>query len=498
MRTIAIINQKGGCGKTTTAINLGAMLARRGRRVLLVDMDPQSHCAAGLGIPEARIELDIGDAMLTVGTRPLDVPRLLWRVGRNLDLAPSRMKLAGLESARGGLADLLDRERRLASVLQEFKHEYDVVCIDCPPSIGLLTYNALAASDHVLIPVETSFFSLQGATKQVQTVRTLSRRLGVQLPVWVVPTIHEAGNAVAGDLLDELHRRFKDRVCPVVIRRDTALREAASHGQPVGDYAPDSAGASDYAALARWIVERIEGREVEAPGEIEHHDEPAAPEVHVPSISARVMAGVGARAVGEPALAERAPAETQADVKPVTRAEDVARRAQEFLRRVATGATRPTGVPGESPASSPAAVATLAGPAAVSAAREPEGVLRLVAEDAPTPPTPVRVRPDATRLLGVRLTNQGVLFVQPLTVGREAAVAGTFNNWSATAHPMRRNEALGVFEVCLRLPPGTHRYRLVVDGQWSADPHNDRCEPNPFGEADSLVDVPEVALPRGA
>jgi chromosome partitioning protein len=500
MRTIAIINQKGGCGKTTTAINLGAMLARRGRRVLLVDMDPQSHCAAGLGIPESRIELDIGDAMLTVGTRPLDVPRLLWRVGRNLDLAPSRMKLAGLESARGGLADLLDRERRLASVLQEFRHEYDVVCIDCPPSIGLLTYNALAASDHVLIPVETSFFSLQGATKQVQTVRTLSRRLGVQLPVWVVPTIHEAGNAVAGDLLDELHRRFKDRVCPVVIRRDSALREAASHGQPVSDYAPDSIGAVDYASLARWAIERIEGREVEAPGEIEHHDEPAAPEVHVPAISARVMAGAGSRAAGEPGVIERAPVEAQADVKPVTRAEDVARRAQEFLRRVATGGARATPAPGESPAGVPAAggVATLPVPAtAPQALREPGGVLRLVAEDAPTPPAPVRVSPDAMRLLGVRLTNQGVLFVQPLTIGREAAVAGTFNNWSPTAHPMRRNEALGVFEVCLRLPPGKHRYRLVVDGQWSADPYNDRCEPNPFGEADSLVDVPEAAL-RGA
>ena len=108
MRTIAIINQKGGCGKTTTAINLAGLLARAGRRTLLVDMDPQSHCAAGLGIPEHRLDMDIGDAMLAIGDRHIDAARLLWKAGRNLDLAPSRMRLAGLEAARGGLAPMAD------------------------------------------------------------------------------------------------------------------------------------------------------------------------------------------------------------------------------------------------------------------------------------------------------------------------------------------------------------------------------------------------------
>ena len=134
VRIITIINQKGGCGKTTTAINLAGTFAKQGLRTLLVDMDPQSHCAAGLGVPENRIDLDIGDAMLTPGNRPLDTSRLLWRVGRRLDLAPSRTKLAGLEASRGGLADLLDREKRLAAVVSQFKHEYDVVCVDCPPT----------------------------------------------------------------------------------------------------------------------------------------------------------------------------------------------------------------------------------------------------------------------------------------------------------------------------------------------------------------------------
>ena len=253
MRTIAIINQKGGCGKTTTAINLSSMLARRGKRTLLIDLDPQSHCAAGLNIPESRIDLDITDALLAVGTKTLDPARLLWRAARNMDVAPSRMRLAGLEAPKGPLADAADKETRLATLIRAFEGQYDIVCIDCPPSIGLLTYNALVAATTILIPVETGFFSLQGATKQFNTVKTLSRRLKSHPPVWIVPTIHEAGNTVSDDLLAELHRRFKDRVAPVIIHRDSKLREAVSFGQLIADYAPDSTGAADYAELAKWL-----------------------------------------------------------------------------------------------------------------------------------------------------------------------------------------------------------------------------------------------------
>jgi chromosome partitioning protein len=244
MRTIAILNQKGGCGKTTTAINLSAVMARMGRRVLLIDMDPQSHCALGLGVPENRIELDVTDALLNAGSpKPIDASRLLWRPVRNLDLIPSRMRLAGLEAAKGGLAEAPDREQRLKKALDPMRRQYDVAVIDCSPSIGLLTYNALVAADMVVIPVETGYFSLQGATRQAATVRTLAKRLGVTPGIWMLATMHDAGNAVATDLLDELHRRFKGRVVPLVVRRDAKLREAASFGQSIADYAPGCEGA---------------------------------------------------------------------------------------------------------------------------------------------------------------------------------------------------------------------------------------------------------------
>jgi len=484
MRTIAIINQKGGCGKTTTAINLASQLAAQGRRTLLIDMDPQSHCAAGLGVPESRIEMDIGDAMLTVGPAGVDAPRLLWRVARNLDLAPSRTKLAGLEASRGGLADLLDREKRLAAVISHFKHEYDVVCVDCPPSIGLLTYNALACADLVLIPVETSFFSLQGATKQVSTVRTLSRRLGVQLPVWLLATIHEAASPVAEDLLGELHRRFKDRVAPVVIRRDLKLREAASFGQPVREYAPDCPGTADYATLAKWLGELLVGP-------LDAGDEPGEVDVTVPPISARFLAEKGADRAADKQVAECVEAKAGPN-----RAEDVARRAQEFLRRVALGKAG-TGVQPFAPVSPVTPSAHIAPEPPLHEVPVPTvmptGTLRLVEAEA-KPVTPA----GTARLLGARETNQGMLFVQPLVCGQTVAIAGSFNNWSATSHVMKRNASLGVHELCLRLPAGRFVYRLVIDGQWTADPYNNDCEPNPFGGTNSVCRVGEGSVVQSA
>jgi chromosome partitioning protein len=236
VRTLAIINQKGGCGKTTTAINVAGVLARLGHRTLLVDLDPQAHCAAGLGIPDDSVEFDIGQAMLTADGKRLDPARLLWRVATNLDLAPSTMRLAGLEAARGGLADLEDRDARLDATLRRFSDRFDWVVIDCPPSIGLLTYNALRAATEALIPVETSFFAMKGANRQVRTIRSLARRLGGQTPYRVVATMHDPDNPLAGELLADLQQSFGDLLVPHVIRLDRTLREATTFGRPVIDF----------------------------------------------------------------------------------------------------------------------------------------------------------------------------------------------------------------------------------------------------------------------
>lgn len=483
MHIIAVINQKGGCAKTTTAINLSAQLAKSGKRVLVVDTDPQSHCAAGLGIPEQRIEMDVGDAMLIAGQRTIDPAKLIWRVGKNLDLIPSRMRLAALEAPKGPLADAESRELRLRTLLKSFENEYDYVVVDCPPSIGLLTYNSLACADTVLIPVETGFFSLQGATRQVATVKTVAKRLERSPSIWLLPTIHDEHNAIANDLLDEMHRRFKDRVIPVVVRRDSRLREAVSFGQTIVDYAPVSTGAEDYGRLASWVVQQKLS-----------HAVPFADLGTATTVApfAELLVGpefaVSTGETGEPETTpEAVTAEVRAvpdampnELKPVSRAEDVARRAQDFLRRVALGRSRE-----EATTETRLTDARIELDSSQISDRIGTSLQLVIGDEI----RPQSISPGTQRLLGTRQTNQGVLFVQPLTTGTQVSIAGDFNDWNGTSHVMKRNTSLGVFELCLKLPPGRHRYRLVIDGQWTADPYNDTSEPNPFGEHNSILQV---------
>jgi chromosome partitioning protein len=501
VRIITIINQKGGCGKTTTAINLGASLARRGLRTLLVDMDPQSHCAAGLGIPEQRIDLDIGDAMLSSTTRELDASRLIWRVGRHLDLLPSRTKVAGLEAARGGLADKPDKERRLASVLSRVGVEYDVCLIDCSPTIGLLTFNALAAANIVLIPVETGYFSLQGATKQYNTVKTLSKRLGLTLPVRMLATMHDELSAVAVDLLGELNRRFESLVIPIVIRRDPRIREAASFGQPIIDHAPDSTGSADYSALADWFLPHL----VAKPGAAARASGLLTPDADPPELVAtplpRATMVAAAATKPEPKPEPRSETELPSRSAPPIGA-DLAAALRSALIEAPAGLTRPQ--PRDIEPKPERRVADDVVQALGHAASVVDRAQRFLGRSDIPPSVPLRLEeperggitepPASLRsILGVRQTTQGMLFVQPLSLGAKISIAGEFNGWSTTSHVMRRNETLGVFELCATLPTGRYLYRLVVDGAWVADPHNPATEPNPFGETNSILTVREQA-----
>ncbi|MBT5658325.1 MAG: AAA family ATPase, partial [Phycisphaerae bacterium] len=188
MRTIAIVNQKGGCGKTTTAINLAALSAKRGRRTLLVDMDPQSHCAAGLGIPEEAIEG--GSTSVMRGEADgIDPTEICWEIGHRLHVLPSTVLLSAIEARSG--EDTVDVQARLGIFLARCRGRFDVCFIDCPPALGTLTFSALRAATEALIPVETGYFSLKGARRQWDTIDALVRRLGRPLPRWIVPTIHD-------------------------------------------------------------------------------------------------------------------------------------------------------------------------------------------------------------------------------------------------------------------------------------------------------------------
>lgn len=482
MRSVTIINQKGGCGKTTTAISLAGVFARRGLRTLLIDMDPQSHCAAGLAIPEQQFDLDIGDALLADDLAGLDPARLVWRISRNLDLAPSRMRLAGLEAPRGGLADRQDRERRLARVVEWLSGAYDICCIDCSPSIGLLTYNALIAATECLIPVETSYFSLQGATRQAQTIEALQKRLGISAPVWLLATIHDENSPLAADLLQELRRLFGSRVAPQVIRQDMRVKEAASFGKPVCDYAPESPAAMDYDALAEWLLSRQPG--------VADASEPGAAASSEPSQTMADLRATALRTFVEPGAAHREPPErsepaeappppaaaAREEPAPASGEESMPDRAADVASLAARVATRPAQ---HSPG---AAIASLAEPKP-AAGRHPAPA----ADNSPVSEAEriIAVNPGASGY-GAHSVPGGVVFIQPLSAGEEITVAAQIGS-AGDEYPMRRNERAGIHELRLAIPAGACYYRLIIDGRPSVDPFNRMVEMNPFGAPTSVA-----------
>lgn len=497
MRVFAVVNQKGGCGKTTTAINLAGVFAARGYRTLLIDMDPQGHCAAGLAIPEQRIDLQIGDAMLADSGSPVDPNRLLWRVLRNLDLAPSTLRLAALEASRGELANLPDAERRLKLVLDRFEPQYDICMIDCSPAVGMLAFNAMVAAGEIIIPVETGFFSLQGATKQINAIKSLGKRLGVAPTHYLLATMHDPSSALSQDLLDELRRRFGARVLASIIRYDHALREAASFGQPVIEYAPDSAGAADYGSLADLLISLPKPHPA-APATTgaEALDAPKVSITTAPQNSQAASYAQAARStVPLPAAPATTPAPEPSDEQPV-----MSRQLDMVMRSRRIHAPQPDAA---SPAASGLAHLSLTEVKPVTDLfnSPPSAPAQSAPQQArPAPSTPARaptLAPDtSTYAYGLSQLDNGLLFRQPAGIGRSVAVAGDFNAWNPTQGTLELDPASGVLERRIVCPPGTYQYRLVVDGQWMPDPYNPVISSNPFGGSNSVAIRPaRVTIP---
>jgi chromosome partitioning protein len=252
MRTVAIINQKGGCGKTTTSINLAACLARLGHKTLLVDMDPQGHCGVGLAVPEEQIERTIYDCLIDESDgKPARVNEIVWQIASEFDLAPSNIRLAAFEQVFAGREG---REDRLKSALFYVKDAYEWCIIDCPPSVGLLTFNALRACDEVIVPVETGYFSLHGLAKMMETLEVLKNRCGREIQIRILPTLYDTRTKLAREVLSELRSKFKDYLMESTVNFNTKLKEAASFGQPITEYDPGSRGYKDFVNLARELM----------------------------------------------------------------------------------------------------------------------------------------------------------------------------------------------------------------------------------------------------
>ncbi len=251
-RLISVCNQKGGVGKTTTAINLSSALAISGLKILLIDLDPQANATGGLGVDKRQVTRSIYEAVLE--GIPLRSVVLKTPVP-NLSLVPSHVSLSGAEVELVGLAQ---REERLRAAVVPIKEAYDLILIDCPPSLGLLTVNALTAADAVLIPLQCEYYALEGLSQLLETVRLVQNHLNPALTVeGVLLTMADFRTKLTSDVIQEVRRFFGPKVYEIVIPRSVRLSEAPSRGLPIGLYDPDSIGARAYQQLAQQLKEKL-------------------------------------------------------------------------------------------------------------------------------------------------------------------------------------------------------------------------------------------------
>ena len=433
MRTIAIINQKGGCGKTTTSINLAACLARLGHKTLLVDMDPQGHCAVGLAVPEEQVERTLYDALIEASDgRPARIPEIVWQIASDFDLAPSNLKLAAFEQVFAGRTG---REDRLLKALEPVKSTYEWCIVDCPPSVGLITFNALRACDEVIVPVETGYFSLHGLGKMMETLEVLREKCNKEVAIRVLPTLYDTRTKLAREVLSELRAKFRDYLMESTVNFNTKLKEAASFGQPITEYDPGSRGYKDFVNLARELmghrpvdVEPVTNEKLSRPAELVQRAKQLS---QLTSYQFGRHASAAAQESGGIGIAVAPP--------PVTPARAVA----------------------AANAMAPSAVATA----------EPKSTQQKIEE-----------------FYGVKQFGDEVVFAARFDNASEVLVAGDFNNWNPVT-PMKAHSRPGTWTMKLPLRRGRYRYRFVVDGKWMTDPHNQYVETNQFGELNNVIEV---------
>lgn len=251
---LALVNQKGGVGKTTTCVNLAAFLAAKGKRVLLVDVDPQGNATSGLGFDKNELESTTYDVLINA-TPMIDAVSDTGR--KNLYICPANIQLAGAEIE---LVSVVSRETCLKHALDVIKHQFDFVLMDCPPSLGLLTVNALTAADGVLVPIQGEYYALEGVTQLMETVTLVKKRLNPALHVFgVIVTMFDSRTQLAHQVANEVKKCFGEKVFRTIIPRNVRLSEAPSYGKSILEYDIRSKGAECYDHLAREVIKRAAG-----------------------------------------------------------------------------------------------------------------------------------------------------------------------------------------------------------------------------------------------
>ncbi len=448
MKTIAVVNQKGGCGKTTVSINLASALAEAGQRVLLVDMDSQSHCAVGLAVPEEQIEQSIYDVLISRSrNEPIKMTEILWQISDRLELAPASIDLSAFEQQMVGISE---RESCLKEALDDMKDNYDYTIIDCPPAVGLLTFNALRAATDVIVPVETGYFALHGLSRQLETLSILCKRCSQHVNVKVLASMYDIRTKMAREILADLRSRFGDKMLNTIVSFNTRIKEASSFGQPISEYDPASKGRKDFSALAEEILgTKTKQQRNEFVNSLADQLE---------SISATAdellqAAKPPVKAV-EPVQVEQ-PEHSLGEDELTLVEEPIELDLEEEIEVHEDRAL-------EEP----------------QAAQAPE-------EETLEKSTSAKL----SEYYGVSQINDAVVFVTLYPRANSVQIAGDFNNWQPEQTMMEKVGDSGVWQTQMKLNPGRYRYRLVVDGQWQQDPYNELNELNPFGGFNSVIEI---------
>lgn len=453
MRTIAVVNQKGGCGKTTVSINLASALAEGGNRVLLVDMDPQSHCAVGLAVPEEQIEQSIYDILISKSRKEtIRLSEILWQISERLELAPASIDLSAFDQQMTGIAD---RESCLTHVLDDVKSTYDYVIIDCPPAVGLLTFNALRAATDVIVPVETGYFALHGLSKQLETLNILCNRCQQKVDVKVLASMYDIRTKMAREILAELRTHFADRMFKTVVNFNTKIKEASSFGQPINEYDPASKGQQDFQMLAEELVGAQSKRDNKS------IVDSLASQIDAISTTANKLAQTVKPAAQEP---------KEQPIEIVSLPSVNKDKAEPKTTELVTAHVAPK------PKTSEAQV-TMSEQSQTEAVPETSENSKLDTEE------------KLAEYYGVNQVSDAVMFVTLYPRANSVQIAGDFNNWQPEATSMERIGVNGTWRTQMDLPKGRYLYRLVVDGQWQQDPYNENMEMNPYGDYNSVLEV---------
>ena len=451
MRTIAIVNQKGGCGKTTVSINLASALSNRNNRTLLVDMDPQAHCAVGLAVPEEQIEQSIYDILVSHGRgEPLRLFEILWQISDGFELAPASIDLAAFDQQMSGV---INRENCLKEVLEQISTDYDYVIIDCPPAVGLLTFNAIRASTDVIVPVETGYFSLHGLSKQLETLSILCKQCSQQINVMVLANMYDIRTRMAREIMGELRKHFSERMFKTIVNFNTKLKEAASLGQPIAEYDPASKGNKDFMALAEELI----GTDTQM-----HRAELVSTlQSKLDAISAsaeELLASVEQPTPPKEVEQQASPKEIEQPM-PAQEAEQPMPPEEIELQTL---------------------VKEIEQPAPPQEVKQPAPVEEVKQQDFDT---------KIADFYGVRQVEDAVMFVTLYPRADNVQIAGDFNGWQPEQTTLEKISENGAWQIKLPLAAGKYRYRLVVDGQWQQDPYNENTELNPYGDLNSVLEV---------